>query len=123
VSSSSQDFVKAAGTPLGDTSLDDTFIDLHSGALSDGPIAELIDPKSGYGLRIIPLTTNVISFAVKAPAAETWVSIAPNTNLPDPFGHEWENQQDPGMVILEPGDKLVWRVRLEIFATGATAPR
>jgi aldose 1-epimerase len=110
------DFIHAGGTKLGATSLDDTYLDLHSSVMADGPIAELRDPAENYGLRIIPLTTNIKTLRVIAPADKNWISIGPNMNVPDPLGHEWDNLDSNGMVILQPGDSIQWKVRLEIFA-------
>jgi hypothetical protein len=110
------DFTRAAGRPLGDVSLDETYLDLHTGVLSDGPIAEVHDPAWNYGLRIISETHNITNLRVIAPADKPWVSIGPNTNLPDPFGHEWDHLDGTGMVILQPGDRMQWKVRVEIFS-------
>ena len=110
------DFVRAAGTRLGDVSLDDTYLDLHSGILADGPIAEIRDPGADYGLRIMPLTSNIKVLRVIAPAGKYWISIGPNMNVPDPFGHEWDKLDSTGMVVLQPGDSVQWKVSLEIFS-------
>jgi aldose 1-epimerase len=110
------EFFRAGGTKLGDISLDETYVDLHSGILADDPIAELHDPAFNYGLRITPLSSNIRNFRVIAPAGKPWVSIGPNMNVPDPFGHEWDQLDSSGVVILQPGDTAVWKVRLEIFA-------
>jgi aldose 1-epimerase len=108
-------FFRAGGTRLGDISLDETYLGLHSAVLADGPIAELRNPAGGYGLRITPLTPNIKTLRVVAPANKPWVSIGPNMNLPDPFGHEWDKLDSTGMVILQPGDSVQWKVRVEIF--------
>ncbi len=110
------EFSHAGGTKLGTMSLDDTYVNLHAGIMADGPIAELRDPAFDYGLRIIPLSSNIKNFRVIAPAGKPWVSIGPNMNVPDPFGHEWDQLDSGGMVVLQPGDTVQWKVRLEIFA-------
>jgi galactose mutarotase-like enzyme len=115
------DLIRARGTRLDDISLDDTYTNLQSGLLGDGPIAEIRDPSAGYGLRLIPLTASIKFMRVVAPAGTQWISIEPDTNVDDPFGHEWTNPDDTGMVSLQPGDTLQWRVRLEIFSL-ATPP-
>jgi len=115
------DFFRASGTPLGQLSLDNTYLNLHKGLLSDGPIAELRDPAANYGLRVIPLTSNITNLRVIAPADKPWVSIGPNMNVSDPLGREWPNQDQTGMVTLQPGASVQWKVRVQIFAlTGAT---
>lgn len=110
------DLIRARGTRLDDMSLNDTYTNLQSGLLGDGPIAEIRDPSSGYGLRLIPLTADIKFMHVEAPAGERWISIEPNTNVDDPFGHEWPNPDDTGIVSLQPGERLQWHVRLEIFS-------
>jgi aldose 1-epimerase len=109
-------FIHATGTRLGGMSIDETYTDLRSAALADGPIAEFRDPGAGYGLRIIPLTPVIKTMHVVAPANKNWVSIQPNMNVPDPFGREWEKLDSTGMVTLQPGDSVTWKVRVEIFA-------
>jgi len=110
------DFTKASGTPLRDLSLDETYLNLHAGLLADGPIAELQDPAVNYGLRIIPLSSNIRNLHVVAPLSKPWVSIGPNMNLPDPFGSEWDHLDTTGMVVLQPGDSVQWKVQIEIFS-------
>ncbi|HXS11726.1 MAG TPA: hypothetical protein VN734_03420 [Acidobacteriaceae bacterium] len=115
------DLIRARGTRLDEMSLNDTYTNLQSGLLGDGPIAEIRDPAAGYGLRLIPLTANIKFLRVEAPAGERWISIEPDTNVDDPFGHEWPNPDDTGIVSLQPGESLQWHVRLEIFSL-ATPP-
>jgi len=109
------DFTRAEGTPLHDLSLDETYLNLHAALLADGPIAELQDTASNFGLRVIPLSSNIKTLRVIAPAAKPWVSIGPNMNVPDPFGSEWDRLDGNGMAVLQPGDSVQWRVRVEIF--------
>lgn len=115
------DLIRARGTRLDDVSFNDTYTNLQSGLLGDGPIAEIRDPAAGYGLRVIPLTANIKFMRIVAPADERWISIEPDTNVDDPFGHEWPNPDDTGIVSLQPGESLQWHVRLEIFSL-ATPP-
>ena len=115
------DLIRARGTRLDDMSLNDTYTNLQSGLLGDGPIAEIRDPAAEYGLRLVPLTANIKFLRVVSPAGERWISIEPNTNVDDPFGREWPNPDDTGIVSLQPGERLQWHVRLEIFSL-ATPP-
>ena len=115
------DLIRARGTRLDDMTFNDTYTDLQSGLLGDGPIAEIRDPAAGYGLRLIPLTANIKFMRVEAPAGERWISIEPDTNVDDPFGREWPNPDNTGIVSLQPGERLQWHVRLEIFSL-ATPP-
>jgi aldose 1-epimerase len=109
-------FFRASGTRLGSATIDETYLDLRSAVLADGPIAEFRDPGAGYGLRITPLTPSIKTLHVVAPANKNWVSIQPNTNVPDPLGHEWDKLDSARLTILQPGDSLTWKVRVEIFA-------
>jgi galactose mutarotase-like enzyme len=115
------DLIRARGTRLDDMSLNDTYTNLQAGILGDGPVAEIRDPAAGYGLRVTPLTASIKFMRVVAPTGAQWISIEPDTNVDDPFGHEWPNSDDTGLVSLQPGDSLQWHVRLEIFSL-ATPP-
>jgi aldose 1-epimerase len=42
------------------------------------------------------------------------VAIEDQFNYPDPWGAEWKGM-DTGMIKLEPGQSVTWRVRLELF--------
>ena len=61
------------------------------------------DPSYNYRLSVIPLTPDITSMRVIAPADKPWVSIGPNTNLDDPFGPEWDSPENAGMITLAPG--------------------
>ncbi len=113
------DFSKSGGTKLETTSIGATYTSLMSGVAS-GPVAELSDPSYNYRLSVIPLTPDITSLHVIAPADKAWVSIGPNTNLDDPFGPEWNSPENAGMITLAPGATLRWKVRLEISELGAS---
>ena len=110
------DFSGRAGVALGALSLDDTFVHLRQAPLDNGPVAELLDPASNYGLRITMLSSSIKAVHVEAPAGGNFVTIAPRFNFEDPFGREWPKDEDTGMVVLKPGQSAQWRIRLEIFA-------
>lgn len=111
----SSDLIRARGTRLDDMSLNDTYTNLQSGILGDGPIAEIRDPAAGYGIRLTPLTNSIKFLRVVAPQGQNWMSIEPDTNVDDPFGHVWSGPEQTGIVTLQPGEALQWHVRLEIF--------
>lgn len=116
------DFTGHDGARLGMTDLDDSFVHLKAGLLDNGPIVELRDPKNNYGLRITIMSLAIKALRVDAPANAAFVSIDPQFNYDDPFGREWGNE-DTGMVVLQPGQTVQWKVRLEIFPlTGNSAP-
>ncbi len=110
------DFTARAGTPLGPLSLDENFVHLKSGLLDNGPITELRDPGSDFGLRITLLSPTIKAMRVNAPSGEKYISLQPQFNLDDPFGHEWPSTVDTGMVVLEPGQTVQWKVRIELFS-------
>lgn len=108
------DFSHARGTRLG-AGLDQTYTNLQSTTLlADGPTAELRDTDYNVTLRVIPISSNVTSMHVIAPAGKPWVSIGPDTNLDDPLGPEWTDPRNSGIVSLAPGSSMVWKTRLEI---------
>lgn len=109
------DFTARNGRPLGELSLDDSFVHLQPALLDNGPIAELRDPASNYGLRMTAITPTIKAMRVYAPANQRFVSIEPQFNYDDPFGSEWPQGEDTGMVVLQPGQSVQWQVRLEIF--------
>jgi aldose 1-epimerase len=111
----SLDFVRARGTALGRTALDETFVRLTTPVLSNGPVAELRDTAWGYGVRILPLTANIKALRVIAPADKSFVAIGPYTNFEDPLGPEWDTSEGSGIATLQPGDSVQWKVRVEIF--------
>jgi aldose 1-epimerase len=120
VTGSALDLSHLGGTKLGTDPIGATYTGLLSG-VGSGPIAELSDPAYNYRLSVIPLTPDITSMRVIAPGDKPWVSIGPNTNLDDPFGPEWDNPENAGMITLAPGATLRWKVRLEISQIGASS--
>jgi aldose 1-epimerase len=55
---------------------------------------------------------------VNAPAEGEFISIDPQYNFPEPFGKEWNDETNTGMVMLQPGQSTEWKVRLEITTIG-----
>lgn len=121
VAGTAYDFSMPGGAKLGTTGLDDCFVALHQSLLDNGPAAELVDPASGYGLRLTALSPTIRAMHVVAPAGGEYVSIGPDYNYPDPFGREWSKEPDTGMVVLQPGQSTEWKVRLELFAVGLSS--
>jgi len=116
------DFTGRDGAQLGALNLDDVFVHLRTGLLEDGPVAELRDPDSGYGLRITAMTPTVKAIRVYAPLDGSFISVEPQFNYDDPFGREWPNDDDTGMVVLRPGQSTQWKIRLEIFSLNSRQP-
>jgi aldose 1-epimerase len=114
------DFTARTGARLGALSLDDTFVHLKTGLMEGGPIAELSDPENDFGLRITAMTPMIKAMRVYAPLDGSFISIEPEFNYDDPFGREWAKDEDTGMVILQPGQSIQYKVRLEIFSLSST---
>jgi aldose 1-epimerase len=120
VENTEYDFTARTGAQLGALNLDDTFVHLRTGLLEDGPVAELRDPESGYGLRITAMTSTIKAIRVYAPLDGSFISIEPQFNYDDPFGREWSKDEDTGMVVLQPGQSTQWKIRLEIFSLSSS---
>jgi aldose 1-epimerase len=114
------DFTSRTGAQLGALNLDDSFVHLRTGLMENGPMAELRDPENDYGLRITAMTSNIKTIRVYAPLDGSYISIEPQTNYDDPFGHQWAKDEDTGMVVLQPGQSMQWQIRLQIFSLSST---
>jgi aldose 1-epimerase len=124
VAGTEYDFTAHDGSRLGSLSLDDCFVHLRAGLMDNGPVAEIRDPADNYGLRLTAISSNIKAMQVSAPAGSAFVSIDPRFNYNDPFGREWLGKEDTGMVVLEPGQSVQWKIRLEIFSlTHGETPR
>jgi aldose 1-epimerase len=114
------DFTAREGARLGALNLDDSFVHLRAGLMEDGPVAELRDPENDYGLRLIAMSPTIKAMRVYAPLDGSFISIEPQFNFDDPFGHEWTREEDTGMVVLQPGQSTQWKIRMEIFGLSST---
>ena len=100
---------------LGSGGLDETLVHLKPGILDVGPMVEFRDPASGFGLRLQALSSSVRAIRVLSPAGSRYVGLGMQTNLDDPLGHQWSAEDGGGIAVLQPGQALEWKVRLEIF--------
>jgi galactose mutarotase-like enzyme len=107
------DFTSADGAPLNHLFLDDNWTNLKK-APDGSSYSEIIDPAAGYGIRITALTRHVNTVQVYAPVDQSFVALEPQFNYNDPFGKEWGGR-DTGMVTLQPGQSVTWKVRLNLF--------
>jgi galactose mutarotase-like enzyme len=117
------DFSSRTGTALKELSLNDTFVHLHQISLDSGPVVELWDAANDFGLRMTMLSPSIKAVHVEAPADRKFVLIEPRFNYDDPFGHEWSKEENTGMVTVEPGKSVQWRIRLEIYGPPAAEDR
>lgn len=113
VAGTALDFSSAHGSHLGNQSIDATYTPILNA--SQQPAVVLDDPSYNLSLQLIPMSTNIRALHIVAPVNQKWVSISPDTNLPDPFGREW-TAQDGGMMTLLPGQTMEWKVRLQVSA-------
>jgi galactose mutarotase-like enzyme len=107
------DFSQPGGRPLGGLHLDDCFVDL--GTVAGEAVTEVIDPAASYGLRVSGSAPPVRAIQVYAPVDGAFVAVEPQLNWGDPFGAQWGPKVDTGMALLEPGESVVYSVRLELF--------
>jgi hypothetical protein len=109
------DFSAPKGRALENSSVNATYIRLRRSFLSSGPEMELQDPASAYSLRITALSMNIHSLRVIAPADKNWVILAP-LGEPDDRGDDTSRDTPTsGRVnMLDPGETLQWRIRLEL---------
>ncbi len=115
------DFSSLDGAPLRSTALDELYTQLKTGAVSSGPEAEIRNVAAGYGLRLTALTSSIKAFHVIAPAGQPFLTLDPQTNYDDPFGHQWPESFPGALSVLKPGESLEWKVRLEIFSLHSPA--
>jgi galactose mutarotase-like enzyme len=106
------DFTSPGGKTLNDMFLDDNFQDLQRAG--GNAVSEIIDPASNYGIRIVSESPEIKSIQVYSPPDKTFVALEPQFNLPDPYGSEWKGA-NTGMVVLQPGQSVSWRVKLQLF--------
>ncbi len=114
------DFTGRMGARLPSAGMRETVVHLRPALLDLGPTVELRDPRSDFGLRVIAMTPMVRAIRVDAPAGAGYVEIAPQLNYDDPFGREWARDEDTGIAVLEPGQTIQWKVRVELFSMSAS---
>ena len=114
VKGTAYDFNLPGGMELGNDGLDETFTHL-SAAFESYPTVELRDPAAGFGLRLSALSPAIQAVHVSSPANSGSVTISPQMNHDDPLGGEWKMAEDTGMVVLQPGQTVEWKVRVELF--------
>lgn len=108
------DFSMPGGRPLGDLYLDDCFVDLERTA-EGHVVTEVVDPEASYGLRVVARSPHIKAFQVYSPPEKGFVVLEPQFNWADPFGSQWGADVDTGMVLLEPGESVIYAASLELF--------
>ena len=106
------DYTAPGGVALGDNFLDDNFSNIHR--TENMVDVTVTDPASHYGIHVEGLSPEIKTVQVYAPPAKGFVAVEEQFNFGDPFGKEWKGM-DTGMVTLEPGKSVTWKVRLVLF--------
>jgi galactose mutarotase-like enzyme len=114
------DFSAPDGRVLDNQYLDDNFSNLLRDTQGQ-TVSEIVDPAAKYGLRLVTLSPQIKSIQVYAPPEKNFVAIEPQFNLPDPYNRNW-GSAGTGIVLLQPGQSVSWRVRLELFTPKAAVP-
>ncbi len=120
VQGTAYDFSAPGGAALGTQYLDDNFSALEYNSQGQ-TVSEIIDPAAKYGLRLITLSPQIKSIQVYAPTLKNFVGIEPLFNLPVPYSKVW-GAANTGMVLLQPGQSVSWRIRLELFTPKPGSP-
>lgn len=115
VSGSAFDFTDRAGKPLRELAVDETFTGLRAGFLDNGPIVELRDEQSGVGFRMTAMSPQIRAIRVQSAPDRAWVGLGFQTNYDDPFSRAWGRESEAAIHVLQPGQSLQWKVRLEVF--------
>jgi galactose mutarotase-like enzyme len=100
---------------LGTDELNASIVNMRAVEPGSGPSFELRNPAAGYGIRLTALSAGIRQLHAVAPAEGGYISLGLQSNLDDPFGKEWNATPGGGIAVLQPGESMEWRVRLEIF--------
>lgn len=118
VAGSKYDFDVPGGKPLDHMFLDDNFSSLKR---DNGVVdVKLIDPQDHYGLNIEGLSPEISTVQIYSPPTAEFTAIEQQFNFNDPLGSEWHGMKT-GMVTLEPGKSVTWKVRLQLFVPPPTS--
>ncbi|MBS1816169.1 MAG: hypothetical protein JSS87_14960 [Acidobacteria bacterium] len=108
-------FTSRRGKSIG-SSMDVTLTHLSRDFLSAGAEMDLLDPKSGYGIRITALNPNIRTVRVLAPAGQTWLAIVPIADATDTLATRVASARgEQPAKGLAPGATMQWKVRLELM--------
>ncbi|HEV7518778.1 MAG TPA: aldose 1-epimerase, partial [Thermoanaerobaculia bacterium] len=118
VAGTPHDFSLPGGKALGVLYLDDCFVDLERSAAGD-VVAEVVDPEAAFGLRVVATSPHIQAIQVYGPPEKGFIVLEPQFNWADPFGAEWGPDADTGMVLLAPGESVVYSARLELLTLSA----
>jgi aldose 1-epimerase len=103
---------------LGAEGIDANVVNLKLQAQEGGVSEELRDAGADFGVRLTALSPSIQAMRVTSPSGSNYVSMGAQTNYDDPLGKEWDAADKAPIVILQPGQSMVWKVKLEIFPLG-----
>lgn len=107
------DFTAPDGVPMGKLFLDDCFTGLVKSG--DNTASEIRDPAAAYGIRIIALSPESKAIQVYSPPEKDFIVLEPQFNLADPYNTKVWKKRETGMVLLQPGQSVAYKTRLELF--------
>jgi galactose mutarotase-like enzyme len=107
------DFSASQGAPLEKLFLDDCFVNLMRSSEGQA-VADVIDPKAAYALRLRALSPEISAFQAYAPVDKAFVALEPQFNWGDPFSKVWDGA-NTGMKVLKPGESVTYSVQLELY--------
>jgi galactose mutarotase-like enzyme len=114
VSGTPYDFSMRGGNTVGEMFLDDCFVELEKTSVGH-TVAEIVDAAASYGLRVTALSREVSAIQVYSLPSEPFIVLEPQFNWADPYGAQWREGTDTGMVTLEPNEQVVYSTKLELF--------
>jgi aldose 1-epimerase len=109
------DFSRVGGESLAPALfLDECYVGLEK-TPEGNTVAQIVDDEASYGLRIIATSPEVSAIQAYTTPGKPFIALEPQFNWTDPFGSEWPEGIDTGMVWLAPRDSVTYAVRLELF--------
>lgn len=98
---------------MGGQFLDDCFIDLIREA--NGVVAaEIHDPASHFAVKVTSASPAVKAYQCYAPPDKPFIVLEPQFNTGDPFNKAVWKDRDTGIVLLAPGQEVVYDATVEI---------
>ena len=82
---------------------------------------ELKDVESGIGFRMSAFSPQIRAVRVDTGDQPGSIRLGFQTNYDDPFSRVWTTDDNGGIYLLQPGQTVQWRVRLELFGLTSDA--
>lgn len=116
------DFSTRSGRAVGSGAVDITLTHLTRDFLSPGSEMQILDPESGYGIRLVTLTPNIRSVRIISPAGADWISLIPVADSMDTVANHIAGATGvPPTHGLAPGATMQWKVRVELIELSKSA--